>query len=112
MIFWAADDIKIMPRQKAKLNHWHHNDVTYKAPIHYGYGVIFMPGNGRKEQVDMKLITDLSMTVDNHVHRDSEHRILPYKIQIRTLKGCGLLRACSPITRLRKKWFYEKQCQK
>ncbi|OJU16542.1 MAG: hypothetical protein BGN88_03550 [Clostridiales bacterium 43-6] len=108
MIFSVTDGIKVMPPQKAKLNQRHHNDVTYKAPIHNGHGVIFMPGNGRKEQVAMKLITDLSMTVGDDVHRDSEHRILPYKIQIRTLKGCGLLRACSPITQLRKKWFYEK----
>lgn len=56
----------------------------------------------------MNRLLDLSMTVDDVVHRNSEHRILPYKIQIRTLKGCGLLRACSPITWLRKKCFHEK----
>lgn len=43
----------------------------------------------------------IPVSVDGDVHRNSEHRIFPYKIQIRTLRGCGLIRACRPMTLLR-----------
>ena len=50
-----------------------------------------------------------STTAGGDVREDSEHRILPYKIQIRTTDGCGLLRACRPVTLLRKEQLYEEQ---
>jgi len=48
------------------------------------------------------------ITTDGYVRGDSEHRILPYKIQIRAADGCGLLRACRPMTLLRKDELYER----
>lgn len=49
----------------------------------------------------------MPISVDGDVHGNSEHRILPYKIpptivgRIHTTLGCGLIRACRPMTLLR-----------
>ena len=84
MPLWAIDGMKVMPLLFVMKYGWHYSNAVLEMLRLFRSGLFLYPLN----EFHLK---NVCLCLRTHVHGDSEHRILPYKIHsIHTAAGCGL----------------------